>query len=101
MSNQSSTRITITGTDIFYSIPLSFQIDPGQSVMLSEWSRWGIITEPIDPKVLFGADLMITSASGDSTSKNYRTLDSWFYTIRDNGGTADHRYVFNLVDSDF
>lgn len=101
IENQSSSVITVGGSDIIHSTEIARTINPNEDRNIATWSKRGIQTDLFEPTAIFGNSLVITSASGDTILKDYKILENWTSDVDDNRNVAEHKYFFVVKDSDF
>ena len=65
------------------------------------WSKRGKQTEYFEPTAMFGNDLVITNASGDTLTKDYKVLSNWTSEVDDQRAVASHEYILVITDADF
>ena len=76
IDNQSSTQISVNGTNIISSSSIDNEINPNEKKEVSSWSKRGKETDFFEPITMFGDDLIITNASGDTLTKDYKILSN-------------------------
>jgi hypothetical protein len=54
-----------------------------------------------EPTSMFGNDLIITNASGDTLAKDYKLLSNWTSDVDDQRTVANHEYILVITDADF
>ncbi|MDP4630196.1 MAG: hypothetical protein NWS89_03560, partial [Flavobacteriales bacterium] len=72
IDNQSSSVITVDGSDIIHSTDIDQTINPNEKKDVAAWSKRGKQTDFFEPTAMFGSDLVITNASGDTLTKDYK-----------------------------
>ena len=65
------------------------------------WSKRGKQTDFFEPTSMFGNDLIITNASGDTFAKDYKLLSNWTSDVDDQRTVANHEYILVITDADF
>lgn len=101
IENQSSSVITVSGSDIIHSTEIARTINPNENRNIATWSKRGMQTDLFEPTAIFGNSLVITIASGDTILKDYKILENWTSDVDDNRNVAEHKYFFVVKDSDF
>jgi len=101
IDNQSSTTITISGSNIISATEISSSISVGEEMEISNWSKLGKQTDLFEPVTMFGEDLIITNVAGDSLVKDYKILSNWISDVDDQRATASHKYTLHITDADF
>lgn len=101
IDNQSSSVITIDGSDIIHSTDIDQTINPNKKKDVAAWSKRGKQTDFFEPTAMFGSDLVITNASGDTLTKDYKLLSNWNSDVDDQRTVASHEYILVITDSDF
>ncbi|MDA9312981.1 hypothetical protein N9Q47_05250, partial [Vicingaceae bacterium] len=101
IENQSSSVITVGGSDIIHSTDIARTINPNEKKNIVTWSKRGIQTDLFEPTAIFGNDLAIANASGDTILKDYKILANWTSDVDDNRNVAEHKYVLVVSDFDF
>ncbi|MBD77650.1 MAG: hypothetical protein CL840_01760 [Crocinitomicaceae bacterium] len=101
IDNQSSSVITVDGSDIINSTDIDQTINQNEKKDVAAWSKRGKETDYFDPTTMFGNDLVITNASGDTLTKNYKLLSNWTSDVDDQRTVASHEYVLVITDADF
>lgn len=99
--NQSSSVITVEGSNIIHSTHIDQTIIPDEKKDISSWKKFGKETGLFEPTSMFGNDLVITNASGDTLTKDYRSLSNWTSDVENARAVASHEYVLIVTDSDF
>lgn len=101
IDNQSSSVITVAGSDIIHSSDIDQTINPNEKKDVATWSKRGKQTDYFEPTSMFGNDLVITNAAGDTLTKNYKLLSNWTSVVDDQRAVASHEYILVITDSDF
>lgn len=101
VANNSSTTITLNGSDIIHSTTIDESIEAGNTKTISTWSKLGKTTDVLVPTSMFGDDLIIVNANGDVLQKDYKLTENWETTVDDKRATADHKYILTITDVDF
>ena len=101
IENRSTSTITVNGTDIIDASGVDHTIPAGQKVAISSWAKRGKQTDLFPPTMMFGDDMIITNASGDTLTKDYTVLSNWSSDVEDKRATARHDYVLIISDNDF
>lgn len=101
IDNQSSSFITVDGSDIIHSSDIDQIINPNEKKDVATWSKRGKQTDYFEPTSMFGNDLVITNASGDTLTKDYTLLSNWTADVDDQRAVASHEYVLVITDADF
>ena len=101
IDNQSSSVISVDGTNIIASSDIDKTINPNEKKDVAGWSKRGLQTDFFEPTSMFGNDLIITSASGDTLTKDYKLLSNWTSEVDDQRTAADHEYILVITDADF
>lgn len=101
IDNQSSTTITVEGSNIISSIGISEAIASGERKIIASWSKLGKSKEIFEPESMFGTDLIITNSEGDTLLKDFKELDSWVVKVNEERWTATHDYTLEIMDTDF
>ena len=50
---------------------------------------------------MFGNSLVITNASDDTLTKDYRLLSNWVSDVNSKRAVANHEYILVITDADF
>ena len=101
IDNQSSSVITIDGSDIIHSTDIDQTINPNEKKDVAAWSKRGKQTEFFEPTAMLGSDLVITNASSDTLTKDYKLLSNWISDVDDQRTVASHEYILVITDADF
>jgi hypothetical protein len=101
IDNQSSSVITVDGSDIIHSTKIDQTINPNEKKDVAAWSKRGKQTEFFEPTAMFGSDLLITNASGDTLKKDYQLLSNWTSDVDDQRTVARHEYILVITNADF
>jgi hypothetical protein len=101
IDNQSSNTITVNGSDIISSTDIDQTINPNEKKDVAAWSKRGKQTDFFEPTAMFGNDLIITNASGDTLIKDYKLLSNWTTEVDDQRAVASHEYILVINDADF
>lgn len=101
IDNQSSSVITVDGTNIIASTDIDKTINPNEKKDVAAWSKLGKQTDFFEPTAMFGNDLLITNASGDTLTKDYKLLSNWTSDVDDQRAVANHDYILVITDADF
>lgn len=101
IDNQSSSVITVDGSDIIHSSYINQIINPNEKKDVATWSKLGKQTDYFEPTSIFGNDLVITNASDDTLTKDYKLLANWTADVDDQRAVASHEYVLVITDADF
>jgi len=90
IDNQSSSIISVDGSNIIHSSDIDLSIDPNEKKDVASWSKRGKQTDLFEPITMFGDDLVITNASEDTLTKDYKFLSNWTSDVEDRTGVANH-----------
>lgn len=101
IDNQSSSVVSVDGTNIITSSNISKTIDPNEKKDIAAWSKRGKTTDLFEPISMFGNDLVITNASGDTLKKDHKLLSNWTSDVDEQRTVADHEYILVITDTDF
>lgn len=101
IDNQSSSAISVDGTNIISSSDINKTINSNEKMDVAVWSKRGKQTEYFEPTAVFGNDLVITNASGDTLTKDYKLLSNWTSEVDDRRAVASHEYILVITDADF
>ena len=101
IDNQSSSVITVDGSDIIHSTDIDQTINPNEKKDVAAWSKRGKQTDYFEPTAMFGNDLIITNASGDTLAKDYKLLSNWISDVDEQRAVASHEYIIVITDADF
>ena len=101
IDNQSSSVISVDGTNIITSNDIDKTIHPNEKKDLAVWSQRGKQTDFFEPTSIFGNDLLITNASGDTLAKDYKLLSNWTSDVDEQRTVANHEYILVITDADF
>lgn len=101
IDNQSSSVITVDGSNVIYSTNIDQTINPNEKKDIASWSKLGKQTHFFEPTAMFGNDLIITNTSGDTLTKDYKLLSNWTSDIDDQRAVASHQYILVITDADF
>jgi hypothetical protein len=101
IDNQSSTIISVDGENIIASSQIDKMIKPSEKKDVTAWSKRGKETDYFEPTSMFGNDLLITNATGDTLTKDYKLLSNWTSDVDDQRALASHEYVLVITDTDF
>ena len=101
IDNQSSSVISIDGTNIIASSDIDKTINPNEKKDVAVWSKRGKQTDFFEPTSMFGNDLIITNTSGDTLAKDYKLLSNWTSDVDDQRTVANHEYILVITDADF
>lgn len=101
IDNQSSSVITVDGTNIIASSDIDKTINPNEKKDVAAWSKLGKQTDFFEPTSMFGNDLIVTNASGDTLAKDYKLLSNWTSDVDDQRTVASHEYILVITDADF
>ena len=101
IDNQSSSVISVDGTNIIASSDIDKTINPNERKDVATWSKLGKETDYFEPSSMFGNDLVITNASGDTLTKDYKLLSNWTSDVDDQRAVASHEYILVITDADF
>ena len=101
IDNQSSSVITVDGSDIIHSTDIDQTINQNLKKDVSAWSKRGKQTDFFEPTAMFGSDLVITNVSGDTLTKDYKLLSNWTSDVDDQRTVASHEYILVITDADF
>ncbi|MDX1350573.1 MAG: hypothetical protein R3279_10010 [Putridiphycobacter sp.] len=101
IANQSSSVISVDGTNIIASSTIDKTIKPNEKKDVAVWSTRGKQTDFFEPTSMFGNDLIIINASGDTLTKDYKLLSNWSSAVDDQRAVASHEYVLVITDTDF
>ena len=101
VDNQSSSVISVDGTNIIASSDIDKTINPNERKDVATWSKFGKETDYFEPSSMFGNDLVTTNASGDTLTKDYKLLSNWTSDVDDQRTVASHEYILVITDADF
>ncbi|MCB0835377.1 MAG: hypothetical protein KDD63_11575 [Bacteroidetes bacterium] len=101
IQNNSTSVITLSGSEIIHARNLDQTINPGDKVVLTEWTRMGRSIGQIEPSLIFGEDLVILNATGDTLKKDFHDGKNWVQDLSTTRETATHKYEFEILDRDF
>lgn len=101
IDNQSSSVISVDGTNIIASSDIDKTINPNERKDVAVWSKLGKQTDFFEPTSMFGNDLIITNASGDTLAKDYKFLSNWTADVDEQRTVANHEYILVITDADF
>ncbi len=101
IDNQSSSVITVDGTNIIASSDIDKTINPNEKKDVAVWSKLGKQTDFFEPTSMFGNDLIVTNTSGDTLAKDYKLLSNWTSDVDDQRTVANHEYILVITDADF
>ena len=101
IQNNSSTVITVYGADKIHLKELNQNINPGEKVMLTEWTRMGRSVQIFEPEIIFSDTLYILNGNGDTLKKDFWHSAFWEQNLNATRETATHNYVFEIGDKDF
>lgn len=101
IDNQSSGVISVEGSNIIASTDIEKTINPNEKTEVAVWSKRGKQTDFFEPTSMFGNDLIITNASGDTLKKEYKLLSNWASAVDNQRTVANHEYIFVITDADF
>jgi hypothetical protein len=101
IDNQSSSILSVDGTNIIASSEIDKTINPNERKDVATWSKLGKETDYFEPISMFGNDLVITNAAGDTLTKDYKLLSNWTSDIDDQRTVASHEYILVITDADF
>lgn len=101
VDNQSSSAVSVDGTNIIASSDIDKTINPNERKDVATWSKLGKETDYFEPTSMFGNDLAITNASGDTLTKDYKLLSNWSSDVDDQRTSASHEYILVITDADF
>jgi len=101
VDNQSSSAVSVDGTNIIASSDIDKTINPNERKDVATWSKLGKETDYFEPTSMFGNDLVITNASGDTLTKDYKLLSNWTSDVDDQRTSASHEYILVITDADF
>ena len=101
VDNQSSSVISVDGTNIIASSQIDKMINPSEKKDVAAWSKRGKETDYFEPISMFGNDLLITNATGDTLTKDYKLLSNWTSDVDDQRAASRHEYVLIITDADF
>ena len=101
IDNQSSSVISVDGTNIIASSDIDKTINPNEKKDVAVWSKSGKQTDFFEPTSMFGNDLIITNTSGDTLAKDYKLLSNWTSDVDDQRTVANHEYILVITDADF
>ena len=101
IDNQSSSVISVDGTNIIASSDIDKTINPNEKKDVAFWSKRGKQTDFFEPTSMFGNDLIITNNSVDTLAKDYKLLSNWTSDVDDQRTVANHDYIFVITDADF
>lgn len=101
IDNQSSSVITVDGSDIIHSSDIDQTINPNEKKDVATWSKRGKQTDYFEPTSIFGNNLVITNASGDTLTKDYKLLSNWITKVDEKRAVASHEYILVITDADF
>ena len=101
IDNQSSSVISVDGTNIISSSDIDKTINPNEKKDVAFWSKRGKQTDFFEPTSMFGNDLIITNNSVDTLAKDYKLLSNWTSDVDDQRTVANHEYILVITDADF
>jgi len=101
IDNQSSSVISIDGTNIIDSSDIDKTINPNEKKDVAAWSKLGKQIDFFEPTSMFGNDLIITNASEDTLKMDYKLLSNWTSDVDDQRTVANHEYILVITDADF
>jgi hypothetical protein len=101
IDNQSSSIISVDGKNIIASSDIDKSINPNERKDVAAWTKFGKETDYFEPTSMFGNDLIITNAAGDTLTKDYKLLSNWTSDVDEKRAVASHEYVLVVTDSDF
>lgn len=101
IDNQSTSIISVDGHNIIASREIERTINPNEKKDVAAWSKRGKQTDYFEPTTMFGNDLLITNAAGDTLTKDYKSLSNWTSDVDDQRTVASHEYVLVITDGDF
>jgi len=101
IDNQSSSVISVDGTNIIASSDIDKTINPNEKKDVAVWSKRGKQTDFFEPTSMFGNDLIITNNSVDTLAKDYKLLSNWTSDVDDQRTVANHEYILVITDADF
>lgn len=101
VDNQSSGEIAVRGKNMITSNDIDQHVSPNERKDVAAWSKRGKETDYFEPSSMFGDDLLITNASGDTLIKDYKLLSNWISEVDNRRAVASHEYVLVIRDSDF
>ena len=101
IDNQSSSIISVDGENIIASSQIDKMINPSEIKDVAVWSKRGKENGYFEPTSMFGNDLLITNATGDTLTKDYKLLSNWTSDVDDQRARASHEYVLVITDADF
>ena len=101
IDNQSSSVITVDGTNIIASSDIDKTINPNEKKDVAVWSKLGKQTDFFEPTSMFGNDLIVTNTSGDTLAKDYKLLSNWTSDVDDQRTVANHENILVITDADF
>ena len=101
IDNQSSSVISVDGTNIIASSDIDKTINPNEKKDVAFWSKRGKQTDFFEPTSMFGNDLIITNNSVDTLAKDYKLLSNWTSDVDDQRTAANHEYILVITDADF
>ena len=99
--NQSSSVITLNGSNIIHSTAIDQTVSPNVKKDVSGWSKRGKQTDYFEPTTMFGDYLVITNVLGDTLTKDYKMLSNWISDVDASRAVANHEYILVITDSDF
>ena len=101
IDNQSSSVISVDGTNIIASSDIDKTINPNEKKDVAFWSKRGKQTDFFEPTSMFGNDLIITNNSVDTLAKDYKLLSNWTSDVDDQRTVANHECILVITDADF
>lgn len=101
VDNQSSSVVSVDGTNIIASSDIDKTINPNERKDVATWSKRGKETDYFEPTSMFGNDMVITNAAGDTLTKDYKVLSNWSSDVDDQRTSASHEYILVITDADF
>ena len=101
IDNQSSSVINVDGSDIIHSSDINQTINPNVKKDVAAWSKRGKQIEFFEPTTMFGNNLIISNAPGDTCTKDYKLLSNWTSDIIEQRAVARHEYVLVITEVDF
>jgi hypothetical protein len=99
--NFSTSSIIISGHDIIHDKVIQDTILVGAEKNVAMWSKLGKDLSYFSPLAIFGDDLLVLNAQGDTLIKDYKNLDNWQIMIDEARTVATHHYLFEIQETDF
>lgn len=101
VENQSATTVTVDGRSIIHGSDITLDINSATQKTIAHWKKYGKQTALFEPTSVFGDDLVITNAQGDTLRKDYKKLENWIAELQDARAVVSHAYILRITDADF